>query len=64
MDEKFNNSECWKSMETKFLEAYQNHKNIIVHRHIDYAGNKQRPSQILIEAQIDSAYMKWEFNLP
>ena len=35
MDSKFNNSECWKSMETKLLEAYQNNKNIIVHRHID-----------------------------
>lgn len=64
MDSKFNNSECWKSMETKLLEAYQNNKNIIVHRHIDYAGDQQRPSKIFIEAQINSSYMKWEFNLP
>lgn len=64
MDSKFNNSEYWKSMETTLLKAYQDHKDIIVHRHIDYTGNKQRPNKILIEAQIDSSYMKWEFKLP
>ena len=64
MDENFNNSGSWKSMEAEIHDAYQNGKESYVHRHLEYEGDSLKPSSIDVEYEIDGQKTEKHFDLP
>lgn len=64
MDENFNNSGSWKSMEAEIHDAYQNGKESYVHRHLEYEGDSLKPSSIDVEYEIDEQKKEKHFDLP
>ena len=64
MDEAFNNGGEWKSMESDIQNAYVNHTDSYVHKHIEYDGDSQRPSHIDVQYEIDGVTTNKSFDLP
>ena len=64
MDEEFNNCGEWKSMESDIQDAYMNHVDCYVHKHLEYDGNTQRPSHIDVQYEIGGVTSNKSFNMP
>lgn len=64
MNEDFNNSGEWKSMESELLKEYESGREFTVKKEIQYDPETGRPSHIDVTANIGGQDKHWSFDLP